>query len=181
MKSWSPYILTPAAALMISVPAGAITYLSVKEAKKVCFPNANRFEETHIMFSDAQIKTIENLTGQKIRTRGQQVWKAWNEDILLGFFIIDYVIGKHEVIDYAIALDDQGQVHQIEILTYRESYGWEIRNKNWRKQFIGKTSHSPLELHEDIVNIGGATLSCRNVTQGIKKVLTIYETILKNS
>ena len=54
------------------------------------------------------------------------------------FFIVDYVIGKHLVIDYAVALSPEGTVKQIEILNYRESYGGEIRNPDWRKQFVGK-------------------------------------------
>jgi len=44
---------------------------------------------------------------------------------------------------------------------YRESYGGEIRNADWRKQFLGKNRTLALRLNEGITNISGATLSCR--------------------
>jgi Na+-translocating ferredoxin:NAD+ oxidoreductase RnfG subunit len=116
---------------------------------------------------------------QKVQTKGEQVWKAFAESRFLGFFILDYVIGKHLVIDYAVALDPQGRVLRVEILQYRESYGGEITNEDWLKQFVGKTSRDPLEIGQDIRNISGATLSSRHVTDGIKRVLALYETRLK--
>jgi Na+-translocating ferredoxin:NAD+ oxidoreductase RnfG subunit len=85
------------------------------------------------------------------------------------------VIGKHLAIDYALALSPAGEVRQLEILTYRESYGGEIRSADWRKQFEGKTSRSPLALNDDIRNISGATLSSRHVTEGVKRVLATYD------
>jgi Na+-translocating ferredoxin:NAD+ oxidoreductase RnfG subunit len=107
------------------------------------------------------------------------VWKAQNGGQFQGFFIVDYVIGKHLVIDYAVALDPQGRVNQVEIMEYRESYGGEVANPDWLAQFNGKTSHDPLEMDRNIRNISGATLSSRHVTEGIKRILAIYETCLK--
>jgi Na+-transporting NADH:ubiquinone oxidoreductase subunit NqrC len=60
-------------------------------------------------------------------------------------------------------------------MDYRESYGYEIRNVEWRAQFAGKTSAAPLKLENDIQNVSGATLSCRHVTDGVKRVLATYD------
>ena len=98
---------------------------------------------------------------------------------MIGYFILDYVVGKHLLIDYAVALDPEGKVIQVEILEYRESYGGEIRSENWRNQFKGKTAQSPLLLNQDIMNISGATLSSRHVTEGVKRILAFYETCLR--
>jgi Na+-translocating ferredoxin:NAD+ oxidoreductase RnfG subunit len=46
---------------------------------------------------------------------------------------------------------------------------------------VGKTSQSPLKLDRDIKNISGATLSCRHVTDGVKRLLAFYEVALKRS
>jgi Na+-translocating ferredoxin:NAD+ oxidoreductase RnfG subunit len=125
------------------------------------------------------VASIERRSGQKVRARGQQVWRALVDDRVVGFFIVDYVIGKHLVIDYAVALDPGGQVRHVEILEYRESYGGEISNRSWLAQFVGKTSRDPLELDQDIRNISGATLSSRHVTEGVKRLLALYDTCLK--
>ena len=90
------------------------------------------------------------------------------------------VLGKHELITYAVGLDTQGRVRGVEILDYRESHGGEIRDPQWRLQFAGKTAREPLQLDRDIRNISGATLSCRHVTDGVKRILALYESELRN-
>ena len=64
-------------------------------------------------------------------------------------------------------------VKQIEILTYRESHGGEIRLPAWRRQFVGKTSAAPLRIGDDIANISGATLSCTHLAEGVRRVVAI--------
>ena len=96
-----------------------------------------------------------------------------------GWFIVDKVIGKHELITYAVGVDADGSVRSIEILEYLESYGGQIRYADWRRQFAGKTAADPLKLEQDIRNISGATLSCRHVTEGVKRLLALHEIVLK--
>jgi Na+-transporting NADH:ubiquinone oxidoreductase subunit NqrC len=56
-----------------------------------------------------------------------------------------------------------------------------VRNEAWRKQFTGKTSTASLKLGDDIRNISGATLSCRHVTDAVKRLLATYDIALKAS
>ena len=177
--SWVRWAAPSAIVISIAAPAHAVRYLSVEQAQKLAFPDATRFVEAHVLFTPSDVAGIERRSGQKVRARGQQVWRALAEDRLVGFFIVDYVIGKHLVIDYAVALDPSGRVGNVEILEYRESYGGEISNRSWLSQFVGKTSRDPLELDQDIRNISGATLSSRHVTEGVKRILALYETCLR--
>ena len=87
---------------------------------------------------------------------------------------MDEVLGKHEFITYAAALDASGAVLGVEIMDYRETYGYQVRDAQWRKQFAGKTVRSPLKLDDDIKNISGATLSSRHVTDGVKRLLATH-------
>ena len=176
---WVRWAAPPAIVVSIAAPALAMRYLSVEQAQKVAFPDATRFVEAHVIFTPADVAAIERRSGQKVLTRGQQVWRAFSGDRMVGFFIVDYVIGKHLVIDYAVALDPNGRVGHVEILEYRESYGGEISNRSWLAQFVGKTSQDPLQLDQDIRNISGATLSSRHVTEGVKRVLALYDTCLR--
>jgi Na+-translocating ferredoxin:NAD+ oxidoreductase RnfG subunit len=171
---------TPAALVLASAtPAFAITYVNVAQAQRICFPKADRFVPNNIVFTPAQVQAIQARSGQKVFVRGQQVWRAMSGERLLGYFIVDYVIGKHLAIDYAVALSPEGEVRVVEILTYRESYGGEINNPDWRKQFVGKTPRSHFALNGGIANLGGATLSSRHVTEGVRRVLATYEACLK--
>jgi Na+-translocating ferredoxin:NAD+ oxidoreductase RnfG subunit len=179
MSHWMRWTVPPAMIASLATPSIAMQYLTIEQAQKTVFPDATQFVVAHIVYTPAQVAAIEKLSGQKIRTRGEQVWRAQAGDQLLGFFIIDYVIGKHLVIDYAVGLLPDGRVKQVEIMEYRESYGGEIANHNWLAQFVGKTSRDPLVMDADIRNISGATLSSQHVTEGVKRVLAIYDACLR--
>ena len=93
--------------------------------------------------------------------------------------MIDEVVGKHEKIKYAVALSNKGIVKLVKILTYNETYGYEMRKPEWLAQFIDKTTNDPLKLNGDIKNINGATLSSKHMAQGVKRVLALYELVLQ--
>jgi hypothetical protein len=179
MSDLPRWVVPAAASLVIMVPAHATQYMSIEQAQRLAFPGANRFVEANIVYRPADVANIERMSGQRVRTRGEQVWRAEAGGRLLGFFILDYVIGKHEVIDYAVALDPTGRVLRVEILEYRESYGYEVANKDWLAQFIGKGLADSLVPGRDIRIISGATLSSRHVTEGIKRVLAIHDLLLR--
>lgn len=179
MTNWTR-CFSPIAIVCFLPAAGYSTqYVTVEQAQKNCFPTASKFDFSPVVFTAEQIASIEEKSGQKVRSKGEQIWKAIDGEKTIGYFIVDYVIGKHLVIDYAVALRPDGSVKQVEILEYRESYGGEIRNPEWLKQFVGKTKDSPLDLNGEISNIGGATLSSRHVTEGIKRVLVLFDAVAK--
>ncbi len=64
-------------------------------------------------------------------------------------------------------------------MDYRESYGFEIRKPDWRQQFTGKRKGDELELDEDIRNVSRATLSCRHITDGVRRLLASFHVALK--
>jgi Na+-translocating ferredoxin:NAD+ oxidoreductase RnfG subunit len=154
-------------------------YLSAAEAHKICFPNADKFEAQQLRLSADQSKTIEQKSGVKVRKAEIRFSVARKDANTIGVLMVDQVVGKHELIDYAVAISPEGKVRQVEILEYREHYGGEIRDAKWREQFKGKTAASKLKLNDDIYNISGATISCRNVTEGVRRVLATFEVVVR--
>lgn len=172
--SW--FTIAPAA-IVAAAPAGATVYLTIPAAQQAMFPGA-RFLEHPLALSDAQRKALAKAAGAPSYDKVQRVWDVRAGDRRIGWFIVDRVIGKHEFITYAVALSPDGAVRGIEILDYRETYGGEIRNPKWRQQFVGKRPGAALKLDQDIRNISGATLSCRHVTDGVRRLLATYAMIL---
>ncbi len=158
--------------------AHAEDYLTIQQAQSILFPEAKIFLESAIQLSDEQRNQIKKIAGVRQRTSVQQNWRAEADGKLLGYFLVDEVIGKHEFITYAAAISPEGQVKGIEILSYRETHGGQIRKAEWRNHFSGKTLDDQFKLNKDIPNISGATLSCRNVTDGVKRLLAIHKVAL---
>jgi Na+-translocating ferredoxin:NAD+ oxidoreductase RnfG subunit len=187
----APAALLPAAAAPVAAPAlvpltiliaphaYAARYLSVEQAQAAIFPEAREFISAPLRLTRDQAKEIESLSGVRVRVPEQPVWEARTAEGLVGWFIVDEVIGKHELITYAVGLNADGSVRQIEVMDYRESYGYEIRNPAWRRQFAGKRQGDALELERDIRNISGATLSCRHITEGVKRLLALHQSVLR--
>lgn len=171
---WRSLTLLPVATLV--APVHATDYLTVAQAQAEFFPGMT-LTPAPIVVDDRLADALKDRSGVHEPFDGKNVWRAPDG----GFFIVDKVVGKHEMITYAIGLDAHGAVKGIEILTYHETYGYEVRNADWRAQFIGKTSHDPVKLGDDIRNVSGATLSCKHVSQGVKRVLALYELALAKS
>lgn len=150
-------------------------YLSVDQAQRVLFPGGG-LRKVSVTLSPEQKKAIERASNERVRNVDLQVWRAGDG----GWFIVDEVLGKHEYITWALALSGGGAVKGLEVLTYRETYGHEIKLPKWRAQFSGKTAAAPVKIDSDIKNISGATLSCVHITDGVRRLLQTYALVLKN-
>ena len=175
MKPEFAFIALPISVL-VAPSTFAVQYLTIDQAQRTIFPGKS-FTFAPVKLTAAQRKAIQQASAARVSRDEQQVWRVTGG----GWFIVDEVVGKHEFITYAVGLNANGSVKQIEVMDYRETYGGEIRNENWRAQFVGKTSQSELKLDRDIKNISGATLSCRHITDGVKRLLAFYEVALKRS
>jgi Na+-translocating ferredoxin:NAD+ oxidoreductase RnfG subunit len=152
--------------------ARAEVFMSDEGAARLMFPTLVMTSKT-ITLTDDQIQSIEKTSGQDVREKIVKVFSAKTGEVMF----VDKVLGKHDFITYAIGLDKDHKVKQIEILEYRETYGHEVKRAEWRKQFYGKDKTNEIKLTKDIQNISGATLSCKHVTDGVRRILQTYDLI----
>jgi Na+-translocating ferredoxin:NAD+ oxidoreductase RnfG subunit len=171
--------LVPAAIYAVAPQCMAAKYMSVEQARALIFPLADEYVAKPVQLTPEQMQEIDKLSGVPGRTAQQQVWQALSKDRMIGWFFLDQVIGKHELITYALGINADGSVRQFQIIEYLEAYGSQVRYLNWRDQFVGKTVESPLRVDSDIGNISGATLSVRHVTDGIKRLLFLHQSVLR--
>ena len=170
--------LIPASGIVAISPYAQVAYsaeyASVEKAQQTVFPDAVAFDPV-VVAADAKAAVAESAGRFVVDPR---IWRVRGPAGTLGWFIVDEVIGRTELITYALALDDRGAVKSLDILAYRESHGDAIRLAAWRGQFVGKRSGDPVRLDTDIRNVSGATLSCRHVTEGVHRLLLLYERAL---
>jgi hypothetical protein len=144
------------------------------------FPDATAFRPQPLALNAAQMQQIEKLSGLPARSVNWRVVGAFKGDALLGYMVLDDVTGKFELISYAVGLNPDATVKQVEVLAYRESHGGEVRLPAWRRQFVGKSAAGGgLTVGEGIANISGATLSCTHLTDGVRRIAAIAQVMLK--
>lgn len=168
--------ITAASGLALSVPAvvQAAPFATLEEAARRGFPDATSFREQLVQATPDDVRALAAVGGAA-RSTTWRMLIALKGDQTLGAIVTDSVVGKFELIDYAVALGLDGHIRHVEILNYRESHGYEIKLPAWRKQFVGKGSDAKLSVGEDIANISGATLSCTHVTDGIRRLVVLFE------
>src|SRR6185437_16366576 len=120
MRSRLLWMIAAPAAIVVPC-AHAEVYMSLEQAQAQMFPGAT-FTPDFRTLTDAQASQIEKLSGENVRTKEIKVWKVSTG----GWFIADEVVGKHEFIPIALAINADGTVKGIEILEYRESYGGQV-------------------------------------------------------
>ena len=162
--------------LLPSFSLQAKTYLTVEQAQKQIFPSLALTKVPVTLTSDQQSK-LTDASSVRLPFEGDNVWKVADGSWL----VVDKVVGKHEFITYVVAINADGTVKMVEVLEYNESYGSEVKEKSWMNQFVGKTAASPIKLNKDIANISGATLSSKHLSDGVKRVMTMYDLVLKQA
>ena len=158
--------------LLVPIPfvARAEVYLTETQAAAVLFPGI-KLEPRWMDLSPDEIKRIQKTSRDRFLSPRMRVFWGPNKEAV----IIDQVLGKHEFITYAVAISGDGKVQGVEIMDYRETYGYQVREKVWRENFVGKGIQDPVKIDKDIPNISGATLSSVHVTNGVYRILKTYE------
>jgi Na+-translocating ferredoxin:NAD+ oxidoreductase RnfG subunit len=171
-------VLLPTAA-MAPTAALAVDYMTPQQAQQAIFPQADRFVQREVKLDASQMQQIGQRLGVPARSARWQLMEAMQGNKPLGWIVFDNVVGKFELITYAVGIAADGKVKQIEILSYRESHGAEVRLPAWRSQFAGKSTQAPLQVGKDIANISGATLSCTHVTDGVRRIVGVIDLALQ--
>lgn len=157
----------------------AVQYLTIDQAQHQAFPTATDFSPVAARREILARALAPEMTAPE--GWSPKIAEARVADRRLGWLIVDQVIGKTDAITFAVALNLEGSVTSLEILEYREAHGSEVRLPAWRRQFQGKRASDPVVLGSDIRNISGATLSCRHVTEGVRRALRLYDRLLRQT
>ena len=155
----------------------AVDYMTQEEAFAAAFPEATisqitpelSREQAQLVMSKAASKARGKFSGIYVAHRGQQVQ---------GVCFIDNAIGRTEFFTYACSLNSDGSVKRIDVITYREPKGMEIKQRNWLQRFVGKTYGDTLRVKKDIPNISGASLSCKAMVERVRFMVTYYNLVL---
>jgi len=155
--------------------ANADVFFTLEEARTALWKDTP-MQAVPITLTEAQVDAIEEASDIRVLTNKINAWKTETG----GWFIVDQVIGKHEMIDMAVALNADGTIKGLEVMKYVESYGDEVKHPKWLAQFHGRGIENHLKLDQHIDNISGATLSCRHITDGVNRWTHTWDQVLRH-
>lgn len=156
----------------------ATTYLSEDEALALAFPEADHVEFKRALATREQRAQLQERLRRASTSRFFKYYIGRRDGRVTGYAVIGNVIGKHQPITYLIGFTPNQEISLIEIMAYRESYGYEIRSERFLKQFHGTDVDDSLVLNKDIRNIAGATLSCRALIRASRENLAMLSVLV---
>lgn len=145
--------------IAFSISSYAKVYLSIDEALKKIYPDADTIDVENIDIAEG---SFTFYIGKK---RGE----------LIGYTFILTETGKHGPITFAITITEDGKIKDTTVLEMMEVKGEKITKKRFLRQFIGKGLRDPLRLGRDIHAVTGATISSNVATEAARKALIIWE------
>src|SRR5262245_24504036 len=99
------FLIVPAALVVAGpLPGWASSFLTVEEAQAALLPGA-ALTPLHVELDERQCKEISVRSRVRVRVPRLRVWQAADGAL----FFVDEVLGKHEFITYALAVDAQGK------------------------------------------------------------------------
>ncbi len=151
------------------------TFLTEKQALDLAFPRKGEIITEEKRLSPEDRAKLEKTTGLRFPEPYYRFFINRLNSRVDGYALILNEIGKSEPITFMVAVDAAGRVRDVGLMIFRESRGWEVRERRFMNQFRSKTAASPLHVNQDILNYTGATLSSQAIARGVKKALVLVE------
>ncbi len=139
------------------------------------FGESSLVQTYSLVIDSAESADVLDVTGETVSGR-VNIREASDEmGTVIGYGIVDDVPGKEQPITYIAMMKRDGSIADIEVLVYRESYGGEVGYDQFRSQFRGKSNPRDIRVGRGIQSIAGATISSKAITNGAKKLLTLFQ------
>src|SRR5690349_10812246 len=82
----------------------ATDYMTLAESQKLMFGDATEFMPMVVALNADQLRRLADRAGGSARADAWRIWQARQGKTELGYVVVGAVIGKFELIHYAVAL-----------------------------------------------------------------------------
>lgn len=155
----------------------AEVFCTIEEALKIFLPGAQDIKEEVKVLTAEQRKIIQQKSGVELHPEFDKEFHFYVSSG--GAAVLDTVQGKWGPIKFMMAVDNTGKIKDLIVLELKEKRGRPVKERKFLEQYIGKSTTDPIKLKKDIKGIAGATISSRQMTNGIRKLVYIYEELYR--
>lgn len=163
--------------LSFSQMAYAKVFISVEDALASVFDGASDIKKEIKYLTDEQKKIISEKAKIKFHPQYDTEVICYIERLngkIIRYAFEDIVEGQWGPMHYLATINPSGEIEKVIILEFKERRGKPVSKRRFLKQFIGKTVKDRIKLKKDIQGVTGATISSKGVTNGIRKIVYIF-------
>lgn len=167
-----------AGALSLATTAQAQETLTQGEALRLAFPGATSIERRTAFLGEPELERARRTAGRAVEVKAgvvtYYVGMRGAQAMGAAYFDAHRVRTLPEVTMIVVAPD--GAVDRIEILKFSEPPQYRAPG-GWLEQFDGRRLGPSLSLKGGVVNLTGATLTSRAITDATRRVLALHQVI----
>jgi len=165
------------AALLLAAAAHAAPLISPIDAMRHAFGDQSAVTKKNTLLTASQAAAVSRQAKMKLSTKIYRLYTAsvGDKSVGYGILITRKVRQKDAAVLYMIT--PEGRIGAIEIIAFNEPPEY-MPQPTYLEQFKGKDARATLRVGKDIPTVSGATLSARNVTDGARLALALFETLI---
>lgn len=168
--------------LGISILGPALLFAKVfyakDEALKLAFPDADQVEMRTFFLTNDELAWAEQMARTRIESKLFTLYMGKKRGAIIGYAAIDTHIVRTLPETFMVVLSPQGQVRTVVVLAFHEPTEY-FPSERWLAQFHNEKLSPDLWVGQHIAGIAGSTLTAQAMTQGIRKVLALFEILIK--
>jgi len=161
-----------------AIPAFSKIFYSKNEAMELAFGKDAQVEVLSLFPDKTEIAKIETEARVKLESGMFSFYVGKKQGKILGYAAIETEIVRTKPEVLIVILTPEGEIQQVTLLAFHEPPEYQAPDR-WFELF-NKKPLEELDFNKGIQGISGATLSARSALNSVRKVLAIYQTMIKN-
>jgi len=153
----------------------AKVFLMQDEAIKLVFPGAVVERQTFFLTVSEQ-DLAAKLSGGDRPSALVVAYAATKQGLAVGTAYFDTHIVRTQPETLMVALDSQGAILRIEVLSFAEPEEY-LPREHWYAQFPGRKLDDELAVQRAIRPVAGATLTVRATMEAVRRILAIHQVL----
>jgi hypothetical protein len=159
-------------------PSFATIFYSKNEALELAFGKDNQIEQLSLFPDEQQAAKIEELAKTKLESGLFTFYVGKNQDKITGYAAIETVTVRTKPETLMIVLTPDGELRSVTTLAFHEPPEYQPPER-WFEQLY-KRPLAEMDFNKGIDGISGATLSTRAAVSSVRKVIAIYQILVKD-
>ncbi|NOT12321.1 MAG: FMN-binding protein [Methylococcaceae bacterium] len=159
------------------MPSFAKIFYSKNEAMELAFSKNAQVEMLSLFPDDQQAIKIQTLAKIKLDSGLFTFYVGKNQGKVLGYAAIETVTVRTKPETLMIVLTQDGELRDVYTLAFHEPPEYQPPER-WFKQ-LNKRPLAELDFNKGVDGISGATLSTRAAVSSVRKVMAIYQIMIK--
>ncbi|MGZ8236175.1 FMN-binding protein [Methylobacter tundripaludum] len=159
-------------------PSFATIFYSKNEALELAFGKSAQVEQLSLFPDEQQIAKIEELAKVKLDSGLFTFYVGKDQGKVLGYAAIETGTVRTKPETLMIVLTADGELRNVTTLAFHEPPEYQPPER-WFEQLY-KRPLADMDFNKGVDGISGATLSTRAAVSSVRKVMTIYQILVKD-